>query len=158
MAKKKIVHIAQSAGGVAEYLYMLLKNSNNNNYENILIVSKDYENQIDRFKTYVSNINIVPMTREIEIKKDVKAILKVRKLLKQIKPDIVYLHSSKAGAIGRIALAFNFRIPVLYNAHGWYFNATISKKKKKFFALIEKMLALKTKMIINISKIVEIFI
>lgn len=152
MAKKKIVHIAQSAGGVAEYLYMLLKNSNNNNYENILIVSKDYENQIDRFKTYVSNINIVPMTREIEIKKDVKAILKVRKLLKQIKPDIVYLHSSKAGAIGRIALAFNFRIPVLYNAHGWYFNATISKKKKKFFALIEKMLALKTKMIINISK------
>ena len=152
MAKKKIVHIAQSAGGVAEYLYMLLKNSNNNNYENILIVSKDYENQIDRFKTYVSNINIVPMTREIEIKKDVKAILKVRKLLKQIKPDIVYLHSSKAGAIGRIALAFNFRIPVLYNAHGWYFNATISKKKKKFFALIEKMLTLKTKMIINISK------
>ena len=152
MAKKKIVHIAQSAGGVAEYLYMLLKNSNNNNYENILIVSKDYENQIDRFKTYVSNINIVPMTREIEIKKDVKAILKVRKLLKQIKPDIVYLHSSKAGAIGRIALAFDFRIPVLYNAHGWYFNATISKKKKKFFALIEKMLALKTKMIINISK------
>lgn len=152
MAKKKIVHIAQSAGGVAEYLYMLLKNSNNNNYENILIVSKDYENQIDRFKTYVSNINIVPMTREIEIKKDVKAILKVRKLLKQIKPDIVYLHSSKAGAIGRIALAFNFQIPVLYNAHGWYFNATISKKKKKFFALIEKMLALKTKMIINISK------
>ena len=138
---------------MAEYLYMLLKNSNNNNnYENILIVSKDYENQIDRFKTYVSNINIVPMTREIEIKKDVKAILKVRKLLKQIKPDIVYLHSSKAGAIGRIALAFNFRIPVLYNAHGWYFNATISKKKKKFFALIEKMLALKTKMIINISK------
>ena len=43
MAKKKIVHIAQSAGGVAEYLYMLLKNSNNNNYENILIVSKDYD-------------------------------------------------------------------------------------------------------------------
>ena len=151
MSKKKIVHIAQSAGGVAEYLYMLLKNSNNNNYENILIVSKDYENQIDRFKTYVSNINIVPMTREIEIKKDVKAILKVRKLLKQIKPDIVYLHSSKAGAIGRIALAFNFKTKILYNAHGWYFNAQISKKKKNIFALIEKILALKTDMIVNIS-------
>ena len=49
MSKKKIVHIAQSAGGVAEYLYMLLKNSNNN-YENILIVSKDYENLCDLCK------------------------------------------------------------------------------------------------------------
>ena len=26
MAKKKIVHIAQSAGGVAEYLYIFVKN------------------------------------------------------------------------------------------------------------------------------------
>lgn len=152
MAKKKIVHIAQSAGGVAEYLYIFVKNLDNVNYENILIVSEDYEGQIERFKPYVSNIYIVPMIREIEFKSDIKAIFKVKKILKQIKPDIVYMHSSKAGAIGRIALAFNFRIPVLYNAHGWYFNATISKKKKKFFALIEKMLALKTKMIINISK------
>lgn len=152
MAKKKIVHIAQSAGGVAEYLYIFVKNLDNVNYENILIVSDDYEGQIERFKPYVSNIYIVPMIREIEFKSDIKAIFKVRKILKQIKPDIVYMHSSKAGAIGRIALAFNFQIPVLYNAHGWYFNATISKKKKKFFALIEKMLALKTKMIINISK------
>ena len=152
MTKKKIVHIAQSAGGVAEYLYIFVKNLDNVNYENILIVSEDYEGQIERFKPYVSNIYIVPMIREIEFKSDIKAIFKVKKILKQIKPDIVYMHSSKAGAIGRIALAFNFRIPVLYNAHGWYFNATISKKKKKFFALIEKMLALKTKMIINISK------
>ena len=152
MTKKTIVHIAQSAGGVAEYLYMFLKNFKDENYENILIVSEDYQNQLERFKTYTNNIYIVPMVREVEAKKDVKAIIKVRKILKQIKPDIVYLHSSKAGAIGRIALAFNFRIKILYNAHGWYFNAQISDKKKKIFALIEKILAIKTDKIINISK------
>ena len=152
MAKKTIVHIAQSAGGVAEYLYMFLKNFKGKEYENILIASQDYENQLDRFKPYTSNIYIVHMVREIEPKNDIKAILKVRKVLKQIKPDIVYLHSSKAGAIGRIALAFNFKTKILYNAHGWYFNAQISEKKKKIFAVIEKILAIKTDKIINISK------
>ncbi len=149
---KKIVHIAQSAGGVAEYLYMFLKNFKDDNYENILIVSEDYKNQIERFRPYVSNIYIVPMIREVKVKNDVKSIIKVRKILKQIKPDIVYMHSSKAGAIGRIALAFNFKAKILYNAHGWYFNAQISDKKKKIFALIEKILAIKTDKIINISK------
>ena len=62
------------------------------------------------------------------------------------------MHSSKAGAIGRIALVFNFKAKKLYNAHGWYFNAQISDKKKKIFALIEKILAIKTDRIINISK------
>ena len=152
MAKKTIVHIAQSAGGVAEYLYMFLKNFKENDYENILIVSQDYKNQLDRFKPYASNIYIVPMVREIEPKNDIKSILKVKKVLKQIKPDIVYLHSSKAGAIGRVALAFNFKTKILYNAHGWYFNAQISDKKKKIFAVIEKILAIKTDKIINISK------
>ena len=152
MAKKKVVYIAQSAGGVAEYLYMFLKNWKDKNYENILIVSQDYKEQLERFKPYTSNIYIIPMIREVELKNDIKAIYKVRKILKQIKPDIVYLHSSKAGAIGRIALAFNFRTKIFYNAHGWYFNAQISDKKKKIFALIEKMLALKTNKIINISK------
>ncbi len=152
MTKKTIVHIAQSAGGVAEYLYMFFKNFKDENYENVLIVSEDYKNQLERFKTYTSNIYIVPMVREVEAKKDIKSIIKVRKILKQIKPDIVYLHSSKAGAIGRIALAFNFKTKILYNAHGWYFNAQISDKKKKLFALIERILAIKTDKIINISK------
>ena len=153
MAKKKIVHIAQSAGGVAEYLYMFVKNFDDNDYENILIVSQDYEQQLERFKPYISSVDFVHMVRNIEFKNDIKAILKVKKLLEQIKPDIVYMHSSKAGAIGRIALAFSgIKAKTLYNAHGWYFNAQISNKKKKIFALIEKGLAIKTDKIINISK------
>ena len=36
--EKVIVHIAQSAGGVKEYLYMLLKNMNPK-YINVLILS-----------------------------------------------------------------------------------------------------------------------
>lgn len=152
MSKIKIVHIAQSAGGVAEYLYMLLKNWKNNEYENILIVSEDYQTQLERFKPFVKQIYIIPMIRNICFKSDINAIFKLRKILKKENPDIVYLHSSKAGAIGRLALLFNTKVKTIYNAHGWYFNAQISNKKKKIFALIEKILAFKTNKIINISE------
>ena len=139
-------------GGVLEYLYMFLKNFKDENYENVLIVSQDYENKLDKFKDTVNDIYIVNMTREIRLKQDIKATLQIRKLLKKIKPDILYLHSSKAGAYGRIAMLFNRKVKILYNAHGWYFNADMSTKKKKVIILIEKILALRANKIINISK------
>lgn len=150
--KKKVLYVAQSAGGVAEYLYMLLENINKDNFEHILVVSEDYKSQIKRFENLVDQIYFVPMTREINAKSDIKAIILLKKVLKKVKPDIVYLQSSKAGAIGRIALLFNFKTKIIYNAHGWYFNADIGRKKKIAIAVIEKILALKTSKIINISK------
>ncbi len=150
--KKKIVYIAQSDGGVAEYLYMFLKNLKRNEYENILVVSENYKKQIDRFKNLAKKIYFIPMIREINLKSDFKAVKQIRKILSYEKPNIVYLHSSKAGALGRIALWFNRKVKVLYNPHGWYFNAKLSNKKKKIFILIEKILAIRSNMIINISK------
>jgi len=150
--KKKIVHIAQSPGGVAEYLYLLLANMNTQKYDNILILSEEYKPQINRFEKIASKIYFVPMTREISIKQDMNAIIKIHKIIKKLKPDIIYMHSSKAGGIGRIATLFNRKIKIIYNAHGWYFNAKISEKKRKMYALIERMLAIKTDIIINISK------
>ena len=139
-------------GGVLEYLYMFLKNFKDENYENVLIVSQDYENKLDKFRNIVNDIYVINMTREIKLKQDIKTTLQVRKLLKKLKPDILYLHSSKAGAYGRIAMLFNRKVKILYNAHGWYFNADMSTKNKKIIILIEKILALRANKIINISK------
>ena len=151
--KKKVVHVAQCAGGVAEYLYMLLTHMDNTKYENILIVSEDdYKEQIDRFESITSNIYFVPMVRGLGLTTTLKSALNLRKIIKKIKPDIVYLHSSIAGAVGRMAMLFDCKTKILYNAHGWYFNAQMSAKKQKFIAIIERILSIKTDKIINISQ------
>lgn len=93
---KKIVFIAQSNGGVAEYLYMFLKNFKNEDYEKYLIVSNQYKDEENRFKDLVSEIFYVDMVRNIDIKKDMSSIIKIRKICKDIAPDIVYFNSSKA--------------------------------------------------------------
>lgn len=150
---KKIAFVAQSNGGVAEYLYMFLKNfSNNNEYESYLIVSTQYKELEEKFKPYVKKIYYVDMIRNINFKEDLKSIIEFKKIICMIKPNFVYLNSSKAGGIGRIALWFDRKIKKIYNAHGWYFNAKISDKKRKMYVIIEKVLAKHTDMIINISK------
>ncbi|MDW6157014.1 glycosyltransferase, partial [Klebsiella pneumoniae] len=55
-------------------------------------------------------------------------------------PSIIHLHSSKAGLIGRIATKVsNYRIPVIFTAHGWGFTPG-SKKINKYISLLSELL------------------
>ena len=97
----KIMHIVQAPGGVERYIGMYLENSNGKSIKNIIIASYDYD-----YKKYADRVYAfenVEMCREISIVRDMKSIIEVRKCIKKYKPDIIYCHSSKAGAIGRIA-------------------------------------------------------
>ena len=81
----------------------------------------------------------IEMTRAIG-SNDLRAIGKVRKLIKKYTPDIVYAHSSKAGAIARVA-DIGMRNCCIYNPHGWAFNMRCSTRKKTMYTAIEKIAA-----------------
>lgn len=135
--KIKILHVAQAAGGVDRYIRMLLKYLEKEKFENILVCSqdfreKDYKNLVDFFEQ-------VKMDRAIG-SNDLKAIGEVRRLIKRYNPDIVYAHSSKAGAIARVA-DIGLKNHCLYNPHGWAFNMRCSAKKKAMYTAIEKIAA-----------------
>ena len=148
---KKIVHICQSAiGGTVEYIDLLISNLDKNEYENI-VVCPSYGNLNERMNKKNVKTYIVEMEREISPLKDIKDIITIRKILKKEKPDTIYLHSSKAGALGRVASVF-LKSKVIYNSHGWAFNMECSNKKKKFYALVEKILLPLTDTVINISE------
>ena len=143
----RILHVAQAAGGVDRYIRMLLKYLDKDDYENILICSqdfrkKDYEGLVDYFEQ-------IEMGRAIG-GNDLKAIWKVRKLIKKYSPDIVYAHSSKAGAIARVADT-GLKNYCVYNPHGWAFNMRCSAKKKEMYIFIERLAALFCDKIICIS-------
>lgn len=146
--KKKIMHIVQCAGGVERYILMLLKNMDLSKCENILVCSHDYKKE--NYNGLVTTFEYVDMIRSISIKSDFKAVLNVRKLIKKYKPDIVYMHSSKGGAIGRIA-NIGIKNSSIYNPHGWAFNMDCSKKKKLVYICIEKVLAHFCRNIVAIS-------
>lgn len=135
--KIRVLHIAQAAGGVDRYLRMLLKYMDREQFENIVVFSQnfnknDYESIVDGYET-------VQMYRSIGIH-DVKSVFRIRKLIKEYQPDIVYAHSSKAGAVGRLA-DIGLKNKCIYNPHGWAFNMRCSKRKKFLYTFIEKIAA-----------------
>lgn len=149
---KIIMHIAEAPGGVERYLVTLLtKLKQYPEYEHILVCSNTFNK--DKFKGIVKEIVVVDsMHNAISVLADSKAVLAVRKVIKHYKPDIVYCHSSKAGAIGRMA-NFGIKNKLIYNAHGWAFNMKgASSKKIKAYVGIERMLASMADRIICISE------
>lgn len=133
--KIRIMHVAQAAGGVDRYIRMLLKYLDKEKFENILVCSQDFHEE--DYRDLIDFFEQVEMTRAIG-GNDLKAIKKVRTLIKKYNPDIVYAHSSKAGAITRIA-DIGLKNHCIYNPHGWAFNMRCSEKKKAIYTAIEKL-------------------
>lgn len=146
--KKKIMHIVQSAGGVEVYIRMLLKYMDKDKYDHILACSNDFSKE--KFSELASGFEQIDFCREISLKKDFKSVIKVRNLIKKYNPDILYMHSSKGGAIGRVA-SIGLNKKQIYNPHGWAFNMQVSKKKKSVYRIIEKILSNFSNKIIAIS-------
>lgn len=80
--------------------------------------------------------------REINIVKDIRATISLFQILRKTAPDVVHLHSSKAGAIGR-PVAKILRIKnVIYSPQGAAFvRMDISKTTRRLYVFIEKFLA-----------------
>lgn len=146
-SKIKILHVAQAAGGVDRYIRMLLKYLDKNKFENILVCSHDFQRK--NYEGLTDAFEQVEMERAIG-KSDIKAMSEVRTLIKKYNPDIVYAHSSKAGAIARVA-DIGLKNYCVYNPHGWAFNMRCSNMKKAMYAAIEKIAALFCDKIICIS-------
>ena len=135
MRKIRILHVVQAAGGVDRYIRMLLKYLDKEKFENILICSQDFHEE--DYKGLVDYFDQVEMTRAIG-SNDLKAIKSVRTLIKKYNPDIVYAHSSKAGAIARVA-DIGLKNHCVYNPHGWAFNMRCSAKKKAVYTAISNL-------------------
>lgn len=148
--RRKVMYITQSNGGVARYLQMLFKYMDRDKYEQILIYPTEHKNEQEKFIDFVDNIEFVDMCREINPIKDFKSIVEINRLIKKYNPDLIYVQSSKGGAIGRIANLLEDK-PIVYNAHGWAFNMKVSKLKRRIYVFIERVLASVTDSIIAIS-------
>lgn len=91
------------------------------------------------------------MRRAISPLRDRVAYRRLRRIIKEFKPDIVHTHAAKAGAIGRYA-AIKEKVPViLHTFHGHIFHSYFNKLRTNIFLNIERYLAKRTDCVIAIS-------
>lgn len=59
-----------------------------------------------------------PCVSALNLWSDLRALVALDNILKSFRPDLIHVHSAKAGLLGRIA-AWKNRIPHVYTVHGW---------------------------------------
>lgn len=153
--KKKILYIVESMGGGVFTYIVDLSNELVNEYEVFIAYAvrpqtpKDYQ---DYFDQRIHLIEVKNFGREINVLKELKAFTEIKRIAKKVNPDIIHLHSSKAGVIGRIAFNGN-DVPLFYTPHGYSFLMQNYKPvKRMIFKAIEMICAKRKCMTISCSK------
>jgi glycosyltransferase involved in cell wall biosynthesis len=91
------------------------------------------------------------LTHPISPYRDLLAYREIRRVLQESRPDLVAVHSSKAGVLGRLA-AKSLGLPVLFTAHGWNFTPGIPRLQAAVYRRIERLTGPLANKIITVSE------
>ena len=118
MAFKDKFDIAVAAGGDGE-LFEILKKEN------------------------IKTFKIGGLGRDVKILNDLSSFISIYKIIKEFKPDIIHLHSPKAGGLGAVAGKLIGVKKIVYTVHGWPFmeeRPFWQKKLLEYFSFTTSML------------------
>ncbi|MFZ4057699.1 MAG: glycosyltransferase [Ferruginibacter sp.] len=126
-------------------------------FETMLLVGKkDPQEKDGSFlaeELELNPIEISEMRRSVLPFNDIRAYYKIKKIIREFKPDIVHTHASKSGAIGRLAARSSNVKLVVHTFHGHVFHSYFSKFISNIIVQVERFLARKSDAIVAISDI-----
>ena len=140
-----------NVGGPARHVVWLTEHLNDDEFESILVAGtvppgEESMNYIAE-RHGVKPLFIEEMSRELS-PKDAISLLKIFRLIRQHRPDVIHTHTAKAGTVGRIAtLLYRWstlgrnRPMVVHTFHGHVFHSYYGRFRTQMFLAIEKFLA-----------------
>ena len=145
----KVLHVGEYVqGGLATYIQTLLA-AKDLEIQNYLVLSNEKSNH----EWCIPDGNIFYYHYRRNIWNIIPAMQAIYRVIYHIHPDVIYCHSTWAGALMRLPLFFMpIKSKVLYNAHGWAFLRNTANWKRRVYAWIERILSFRTDKIVNVSK------
>lgn len=98
----------------------------------------------------IDYISLKFMRRDIDFFNDIKSLWELGKIIKKNRPDVVHVHSSKAGILGRLVCKV-LNVPVIFTVHGWAFTEGVAHKKRILYIFVEKFMSFFSGHIITVS-------
>jgi glycosyltransferase involved in cell wall biosynthesis len=82
------------------------------------------------------------LRRAVAPRADLGALLRFARIVRERRPQLIHAHSSKAGAVSRLARAAAPRVPIIYTPHGYAFAGYFESSRERLaYRLIERALA-----------------
>jgi len=143
----KVLHVItrMNTGGPAVFLDHLTNAMGDLGTQSTIAYGYCESNEADYIESHKLNtklFKIESLHRSLNPLDDLKSFFVLRRVIKEISPDLVNTHTSKAGVLGRIAAkSINRKIPVVHTYHGHLIYGYFAKYKTIIFTLIERLLA-----------------
>ncbi|MCE7873074.1 glycosyltransferase family 1 protein [bacterium CPR1] len=144
--KIRIVHVVESfCAGVLVSVTQIVNGLDPEKYDITLVYSRRPQTPHNVKALVHPHVKLIHLqsTREISPFQDLLVLLKLWWILMSVRPAVVHLHSSKAGALGRLAARFAGVRKIFYCPQGYSFlREDCSPLKRALFFRLEQILSL----------------
>lgn len=154
LEKIKVMYVITKGnwGGAQEYVYSLATYLPKDKYD-VLVVCGEGEILTEKLKSSgIETIHIESLKRDISFLKEIKSFFELLKIIKQFRPDVLHLNSSKIGGLGGLAGRISKVPKIIFTAHGWAFNESRPWLTKKILLLLQWVTVLLSHITIAISR------
>ena len=143
----RILHIVEATiAGVRTHVQTLVGGLAPHGVQSVVVCPLRRQNSHgdEQFVNYLTSVGIpiwpVAMQRSISPRADAAALQRLITILRHESFDLVHLHSSKAGFLGRLAVrASGNPAAVVYSPHGLAFLGTTQHAHKQFYLRLEQL-------------------
>lgn len=144
----RVVQVMESTiGGTRRHITDLSGGLLERGVELHLVVSAerqpDFREDLQRLAERGAVVHEVPMVRSISPARDARHLIRISRLLTQLRPQVVHTHSSKAGVLGRIASETTDIGVRVHTPHtfAFLFEDLFGPLKRRLFFELERRLA-----------------
>lgn len=148
----KILYILEAtSGGTQKHVIDLAKKIDKTEFQIDIVYSTNRNKNFEQESYGIFNkMYGLPITRSGS-PSDIINILKIRKIIKENKYNIVHCHSTKAGFVGRLATFLSRHPNVIYSPHGFMFCDTRIRMRRLLYLYLEKYLGFLTNKLVAVS-------
>lgn len=121
--RKKILFVITKAnwGGAQRYVYDLAAAAKQQGADVAVAFGTDGLLKTRLEEAGIRTTSLTTLTREVSIRDEWETFKSLRALIREVRPDVVHVNSSKAG-LGLLAARLEKVPHVIFTAHGWAFN------------------------------------
>jgi len=142
----KPLHVVEileaTAGGTRTHILQLLRGLKELGFRRTLMASTErnpsFRKDIERLRAAGIRVIEIPMVRQVAPLRDLAALARLRRILRNLAPDIAHTHASKAGILDRIAARISGVRTIIHTPHVYYFQGRRGLARW-FFRMIERM-------------------
>ena len=145
-----------NVGGPAVQVSGLMRGLSTTDFDHRLYTGYCAEDEADYIKEQAPDVQAIQLDglgRKVNPHADFLILFQLIREIRRFKPDVIHTHTAKAGVLGRLASVFSLHRSIrVHTFHGHLLSGYFTPFMTRLVILIEKILALKTHILVSVGE------